>query len=99
VRIKSAFQAKRWTDTPVGRPEVDRFRGAIQGQYDHGVFLTTNRFTEGAEEASIRRGAITIMLLDGAAITDLMVEWGIGVARQPVYLYDVDPDFFDFTDE
>ena len=30
VSIKSAFQAKRWKDTTVGRPEIDKFRGAIQ---------------------------------------------------------------------
>ena len=52
-----------------------------------------------AQEASIRRGAITIMLLDGAAIADLMVEWGIGVVRQPLYVYEVDPSFFEFNDD
>lgn len=35
VSIKSAFQAKRWDDTPVRRPDVDKLRGAIQGEYDH----------------------------------------------------------------
>lgn len=99
VRIKSAFQAKRWTDTPVGRPEIDRFRGAIQGEYDHGVFLTTSRFTEDAQQASVKKGAITILLLDGKAIADLMIEWGIGVVRQPIYLQDIDPTFFEFDDE
>jgi restriction system protein len=37
ISIKSAFQAKRWSGAPVGRPEIDKFRGAIQGDYDHGV--------------------------------------------------------------
>ncbi|MDQ3199818.1 MAG: restriction endonuclease, partial [Verrucomicrobiota bacterium] len=27
VTIRSAFQAKRWKQTPVGRPEIDKFRG------------------------------------------------------------------------
>jgi restriction system protein len=31
ISIKSAFQAKRWTKAPIGRPEIDKFRGAIQG--------------------------------------------------------------------
>src|SRR5258708_31041089 len=44
VSIKTAFQAKRWTDNLVGRPDIDKFRGAIQGEYDYGVFLTTSRF-------------------------------------------------------
>jgi HJR/Mrr/RecB family endonuclease len=29
VSIKSAFQAKRWNDAPVRRPEIDKLRGAI----------------------------------------------------------------------
>ena len=40
--------------------------------------------------------AITILLLDGDAIAELMLERGIGVVKQPVYLYEVAPEFFDF---
>ncbi len=98
VSLKSAFQAKRWTDNAVGRPDIDKFRGAIQGEFDHGVFLTTSRFARQAVEASYRKGAITILLLDGAAIVESMVERGIGVTRQPVYLHDVDPAFFAFDE-
>lgn len=99
ISIKSAFQAKRWTENPIGRPEIDRFRGAIQGDFDHGVFLTTSRFTRGAKEASYKKGAITVLLLDGPAIAELLIERNLGVRRQPVYLYDVDADFFDIEDD
>ena len=34
--------------------------------------------------------------LDGDAITELMLERGIGVVKQPVYLYEVASKFFDF---
>ncbi len=96
VRIRSAFQAKRWSKTPVGRPEIDKFRGAIQGDYDHGVFLTTAKFTNDAESASIKKGAISLLLLDGEAITETMVRSGIGVTRRPVHLLDIEADFFRF---
>lgn len=99
ISIRSAFQAKRWTDNPVGRPEIDRFRGAIQGEYDHGVFLTTSRFSKDAMEASYKKGAITILLLDGQAIADLLVERGLGVRKLPLYLFDIDEEFFDIQDE
>ena len=99
ISIRSAFQAKRWTDNPVGRPEIDRFRGAIQGEYDHGVFLTTSRFSKDAMGASYKKGAITILLLDGPAIADLLVERGLGVRKLPLYLYDIDDEFFDLEDE
>jgi restriction endonuclease Mrr len=99
ISIRSAFQAKRWTDDPVGRPDIDRFRGAIQGEYDHGVFLTTSRFSKDAKDASYRKGAITILLLDGPAIADLLVERGLGVRRLPVHLLDIDEEFFDIEEE
>lgn len=96
MKIKSAFQAKRWKQSPVGRPEIDKFRGAIQGDYDHGLFLTTNSFTKDAQQASVKKGAITILLLDGNAIANHMMASGIGVRREPVFLMDVDDDFFTF---
>lgn len=99
VSIKSAFQAKRWTTGAVGRPEIDKLRGAIQGDFDHGVVITTSRFTKDAEQASYKKGAITILLLDGPAIAELMIERGIGVTRQPVYLHELDREFFKFADE
>lgn len=98
VSIKSAFQAKRWADAPVGRPDIDRLRGAIQGEYDHGVFITTSRFTKEATEASYKKGAISILLLDGDAVVELMIERGIGVQKQPLYLYEVAEEFFDFDE-
>ncbi len=98
VSIRSAFQAKRWADAPVGRPEIDKLRGAIQGDYDHGVFITTSRFTKEATEASYKKGAITILLLDGGAIAELMLDRGIGVVKQPLHLYEIDADFFDFDE-
>jgi restriction system protein len=96
VSIRSAFQAKRWTKNPVSRPEIDKFRGAIQGDYDHGVFLTTGRFTADAEAASIKKGAISLLLLDGDTIAESMIRNGIGVVRRPVQLFDLDPEFFNF---
>jgi len=99
ISIRSAFQAKRWTDAAVGRPEIDRFRGAIQGEFDHGVFLTTSRFSRDAIQASFRKGAITILLLDGPAIAELLLERGLGVRKSPLFLYDVDSEFFEIDDE
>lgn len=99
VTIKSAFQAKRWTATSISRPEIDKFRGAIQGDYDHGVFLTTSRFTKDAEAASVKKGAITILLLDGDAIATQMIRNGIGVTKTPLYLLDLEPEFFDFESD
>lgn len=99
ISIRSAFQAKKWTDTVIGRPEIDKLRGAIQGEFDHGVFLTTSRFSRDAKAASYKKGAITILLLDGEAIADLLVERGLGVRALPLYIYDIDEEFFDIEEE
>jgi restriction system protein len=71
----------------------------LQGKFDHGVFLTTSRFSNDAKDDAYRQGAISIMLLDGEAITDLMIDQGIGVVKQPLVLYEVAPEFFEFDED
>jgi restriction system protein len=73
AHLNVAFQCKRWTGTNIQRPEIDRFRGAAQGAYEQGIFFTTTSFSKGAIDASIKQGAIPIVLIDGAAIVDLMI--------------------------
>jgi restriction system protein len=82
-----AFQSKKWTKGSVGRPEIDKFRGAIQGDYEQGLFFTTSRFTAEAQEYSIKRGAVPVILIDGNSIVDLMIQKTFGVEQEflPVY--------------
>jgi len=84
--MNAAFQCKRWQGN-VGRPEVDKFRGAIQGEFEQGVFFVTSDFTPQAREASLKKGAVPIILLNGESIVDLMIQKGIGVDRTPLYMY------------
>ncbi len=81
-----AFQCKRWKHN-VPRTEVDKFRGAIQGEFEQGIFFTTAGFSEGAKGASLKRGAVPIVLLDGESIVGLMIEKQFGVQRKPIELY------------
>lgn len=39
-----AFQCKHWDTGKVGRKEIDAFRGAVQGEYEQGLFFTTSFF-------------------------------------------------------
>lgn len=91
AQMNVAFQCKKW-EGAVGRPEIDRFRGAIQGAYEQGIFFTTSRFTPEAKAASFKSGAVPVVLIDGSAIVDLMIErsLGIEVTHLPVYSYAVD---------
>ena len=88
-----AFQCKRWEGN-VGRPEVDKFRGAIQGEFEQGIFFATSDFSSQARDASLKKGAVPVILLNGESIVDLMIQKGIGVERVPLYLfYDRPGDF------
>ena len=91
-----AFQCKRWQGN-VGRTEVDKFRGAIQGEFEQGVFFVTSDFTSQAREASLKKGAVPIILLNGESIVNLMIQKGIGVERVPLYMYYERPA--DFVEE
>lgn len=88
------LQAKRW-DRPVGRPEVQRFAGALQGHRARkGVFITTSTFTGEARDYASRIDS-TIVLIDGEQLVDLMIDHGIGVTRVASYeVKRVDSDYF-----
>jgi restriction system protein len=92
AHMNVAFQCKRWTTANVGRIEIDKFRGAIQGEYEQGIFFTTASFVSGAKAVSIKPGAVPIILIDGPSIAELMIEKGFGVEQEslPIYTYALD---------
>ncbi|MGB8507680.1 MAG: restriction endonuclease [Pyrinomonadaceae bacterium] len=88
------IQAKRWQGT-VGRPEIQRFAGALQGQRARkGVFITTSSFSR---EAIAYADSIQtrIVLIDGAQLAELMIDHGVGVTSIKKYeIKRVDSDYF-----
>ena len=89
------IQAKRWEGV-VGRPEIQKFAGALQGQRaKKGVFITTSGFSkEAIEYVSMINNRI--VLIGGKELTSLMVDFGIGVSK--IASYDVkriDSDYFE----
>ena len=87
-------QAKRWENV-VGRPEIQKFAGALQGQRaKKGIFITTSAFTKEAQEyASFIE--TKIILIDGEMLTDLMISYKVGVNTQVNYeLKKIDLDYF-----
>lgn len=88
------LQAKRW-EAVVGRPEIQKFVGALHGQRaKKGVFITTSRFSK---EALDYVGQIDpkVVLIDGADLVQHMIDHGVGVSSAAVYeVKKVDTDFF-----
>ena len=87
-----AFQCKRWNTGSVSRKEIDAFRGAIQGEYEQGIFFTTSTFTKEAKANSIKQGAVPIILIDGEMIVDFMIEKQFGIEHEnlPIYINALD---------
>ena len=88
------IQAKRWQD-PVGRPEIQKFAGALQGhRANKGVFITTSKFTREAEDY-VQKINSKIVLIDGEYLSQLMIDHNVGVT--PVTAYEtkkIDSDYF-----
>jgi restriction system protein len=90
--LNVAFQSKRWRTTSVGRTEIDKFRGAIQGDFEQGIFITTSKFSKDALNATTKKGAVPIILIDGSMIVDIMIEkkFGIGIENMPIFINALD---------
>jgi restriction system protein len=89
-------QAKRWDDKTVGSPQIDQFAGALQKKKARkGVFLTTSTFTSEALR-SVADYSVRIVLIDGPALAELMIDHDVGVSVATAYhLKRLDSDFFD----
>ena len=89
------IQAKRWNpNTTIGKPEIQKFAGAMMGppKIEKGLFITTAKYSQGAKEFA---NAQHIILVDGQKLTELMIEYGLGVSVQNIYkIKRIDSDYF-----
>lgn len=91
-------QAKRWQGS-VGRPEIQRFAGALQGQRARkGIFITTSTFT--ADAVNYVGGLqVSIVLIDGRRLAELMMDAKIGVSPvETIAVLRQDEDYFESLD-
>ncbi|MDD5175967.1 MAG: restriction endonuclease [Sterolibacterium sp.] len=90
------IQAKRWTDKPVGSPDLDQFSGALsKKKATKGIFITTSTFTKDAR-ASLKDYSSRIVLIDGYQLSKYMIDYGVGVSVMDVFeLKKIDSDFFE----
>lgn len=88
------IQAKKW-ENPVGRPEIQKFAGALQGQRARkGIFITTSSFTSEAKDFASRIDS-KITLIDGETLSQLMIDYNVGINSIVTYeLKRIDSDYF-----
>ena len=88
------IQAKRWENV-VGRPEIQKFIGALAGQgAKKGVFITTSRYTAEARDYQPRNDT-KIVLIDGEQLTDLMIDYNLAVSTVTNFeIKRIDNDYF-----
>ena len=89
------IQAKRWQGS-VGRPEIQKFVGALQGQRaKKGVFITTSSYTAEAIDY-ISRIDTKVVLIDGQLLANLMMDFDVGVSLFASYIVKrIDSDYFE----
>lgn len=89
------IQAKKWENTTVGRPEIQKFAGALLGQKARkGIFITTSTFSKESSEY-VKGIDSKIILIDGQRLAELMIEHNVGV--NPIASYEIkriDSDYF-----
>lgn len=90
------IQAKRWQPgSLVGRPEIQKFVGALAGQgAKKGIFITTSSFTKEARDYT-PKNETKIVLIDGDQLSQLMIDHNLGVTTVNAYeLKRIDSDYF-----
>jgi len=88
------IQAKRW-EGAVGRPEIQKFAGALQGQRaKKGIFITTSNFTKDALNY-VENIDTKIILIDGQRLAELMIAFNVGANTTAIYeVKKIDSDYF-----
>ena len=88
------IQAKKWEGS-IGRPEIMKFVGALQGQHARkGIFITTSYFSDEAVQYAQKVDS-KIILIDGEELCKLMIDHDIGVSQIISYnIKRIDSDYF-----
>lgn len=88
------LQAKRWEST-VGRPEVQKFVGALHGKRaKKGVFITTGKFSEEAHDY-VKSIDPKVILIDGKSLANYMIDFNLGTSTSVTYeIKRIDSDYF-----
>ncbi|WP_319501019.1 restriction endonuclease [uncultured Draconibacterium sp.] len=92
---KIYIQAKRYGENKVREKDIRNFIGAMSGDTQKGVFVTTSSFDARATKKA-HDAHHTIILIDGLKLVDLMHQYNVGIQVKAVYeVKELDNDFFE----
>jgi restriction system protein len=92
---KIYIQAKRFSENKVREKDIRNFIGAMSGDTNKGVFVTTSLFDVGAIEKA-KNAHHKIILIDGNKLVNLMHEFNVGIQIKATYeVKQLDEDFFE----
>jgi len=92
---KIYIQAKRYGENKVREKDIRNFIGAMSGDTQKGVFVTTSSFDSGAIKKA-HDAHHTIILIDGAKLVNLMHQYNVGIQIKSIYeVKELDNDFFE----
>ena len=92
---KIYIQAKRYGENKVREKDIRNFIGAMSGDTQKGVFVTTSTFDSAAAKKA-HDAHHTIILIDGQKLVDLMYAYNVGIQIKSTYEVKVlDNDFFE----
>lgn len=92
---KIYIQAKRYGENKVREKDIRNFIGAMSGDTQKGVFVTTSTFDEGAIKKA-NDAHHNIILINGVKLVDLMHQYNVGIQIKTTYeVKELDNDFFD----
>jgi hypothetical protein len=79
VLVPTGVQVKRHRHN-VQRSDIDRFIGALSGQFSHGIFITTAGYAKQARIKAYSSPSAHISTVDGTQIVSLMQRHNLGIA-------------------
>jgi restriction system protein len=92
---KIYMQAKRYSDSSIKETHIRDFIGAMSGDTNKGIFVTTSFFHDKAIEKA-KTAHHCIILIDGKKLADLMYQYNVGTqVKNTYFIKEIDGDFFE----
>ncbi len=92
TEVLEVVQVKRLRSN-VQRPVLDQLRGSLHRfNAVRGTIICTSGFSKGTRDAAFEGGAAPITLIDGETLIQLLIDYGIGVSKRKLELWELDAD-------